>query len=243
MTDASAMSEAEYLANYDPTKFPPTAVTVDLALLTIRDGNLAVLLIQRGNHPHKDAWALPGGFVEPDEDLDDAARRELHEETGLNVVPWHVEQLRTYGAPDRDPRMRVVSVAYLAFTPIGTNPAAGSDAAAARWWTVDDLHDSDGPVLAFDHARIVDDAIERCRAKLEYTTLAATFLTEPFTLHELRKVYETVWGAELHHPNFARKVLAVPGFVEAVEERPGKGRASLYRKGAAMSVEPPMRRP
>lgn len=243
MTDTAEQSEAEFLANYDPTRFAPTAVTVDLALMTVRDGQLAVLLVKRGGHPYKGAWALPGGFVEPDEDLDDAARRELAEETGLDVDPWHVEQLRTYGDPYRDPRMRIVSVSYLAFLPTGTEPAAGSDAEDARWWTVDDLWDDDsGPHLAFDHDRIISDAVERCRAKLEYTTLAAAFLEEPFTLGDLRRVYEAVWGVKLHGSNFARKLTTADGYLEEASRRE-QGKSTLYRRGPATMMMPPLIRP
>ncbi len=242
MTRNRTKAEASFLATYDPSTFPPLAVAVDLALLTIRDGRLAVLLVQRADHPHQGRWALPGGFVRPSEDLDDAARRELREETGLDVAPWHVEQLRTYGAPGRDPRMRVVSVAYLVFMPVGTEPTAGSDAAAARFWAVDDIWSDDGPELAFDHQRILGDAVERIRAKLEYTTLAATFLGERFTLGELRRTYEAVWATSLHHPNFTRKVLAVDGFVRP-DGAVAKGKRVLYRRGDATAVMPPLMRP
>lgn len=235
-------SEAAFLTAYDPSAHPPLAVTVDLALLTIRAGRLAVVLVRRGGHPHRGRWALPGGFVHPDEDLDQAAGRELREETGLDVAPWHVEQLRTYGSPGRDPRMRVVSVAYLVFMPGGTEPTAGSDAAAARFWAVDDVWSDDGPELAFDHLDILGDAVERIRAKLEYTTLAASFLDEPFTLGELRRAYEAVWGASLHHPNFARKVLAVDDFVRP-DSDVAKGKQVLYRRGGARLVMPPLMRP
>ena len=234
-----------------PSRRPPVAVTVDVVLLTIRSGQLSALLVERAAQPFKGEWALPGGFVQPDEDLDAAAARELLEETGLETFAGHLEQLRTYGAPDRDPRMRVVSTAYVGFMPDLPTPAAGTDAAAARWWAVDDVADSTSTedervVLAFDHAQILSDGVERARAKLEYTPLAVSFTEEPFTLTELRRVYEAVWGRQLHVGNFRRKVLSTPGFVEPVgrKSRPADGGrpAELYRRGAATVLHPAMLR-
>ncbi|WP_344106559.1 NUDIX hydrolase [Myceligenerans crystallogenes] len=231
--------------NYDPSAYPPFAVTVDIVIATLRGGRMHVLLVERGADPYQGAWALPGGFVEPDEDADTAAKRELIEETGIGrSTPVHLEQLRTYSDPGRDPRMRVVSVAYVALAPDLPDPVAGSDAAVARWWAVDDV--VDGEIgLAFDHARILSDAVERIRAKLEYATVATSFLPRVFTLGELRAVYTEVWGEALDLQNFRRKVLAVPGFVEPVDEVrtgvPGP-RAQLYRAGDATEIVPPFRR-
>lgn len=237
--------EGRFLADYDPSAFPPVGLTVDVVVLTIRQGQLCVLLIRRGAHPSKGEWALPGGFVGPDEDLDDAALRELAEETGVDTAPWHLEQLRTYGAPDRDPRVRVVSVAYLGMMPDLPRPAAGTDAADARFWPVEDLESDDGPPLAFDHQRIVADAIERARSKLEYTSLATAFVEAPFTIADLRRVYEAVWGVPLHPANFRRKVLSAPGFVEPTgdERSTGRGWAELYRTGGGTVLHPAMLRP
>lgn len=228
---------------------PSIAVTVDVVLLTILEGRLSVLLVERDGAPFQGAWALPGGFVEADEDLDDAAARELAEETGLTASQGHLEQLRSYGAPGRDPRGRTVSVAYVGFLPNLPAPAAGSDAADARWWPVDDVAGATGPVLGFDHRQIVDDGVERARSKLEYTPLAASFTEEPFTMGELRRVYEAVWGVELHPSLFRRNVLSTVGFVEPVgAQRPadagsGGRAAELYRRGSAVVLHPAMLRP
>jgi len=232
-------AERAFLAGYDPAAFPPVAVTVDLVILTIRHGRLSVLLIRRGAHPYLGRWALPGGFVGERETLDAAARRELVEETGLDAGA-HLEQLGSYGDPDRDPRMRVVSVAYLALVADLPDPMAGTDAAEARFWPA-----TDPPGLAFDHDRILATAIDRARAKLEYTSLATTFLGEPFTIADLRRVYEAVWGVSLHPANFRRKVLSVPGLVVPTgQERPtGRGWAELYARGRTIHLYPPIPRP
>ncbi|MFI9587998.1 NUDIX hydrolase [Streptomyces sp. NPDC052236] len=240
------------MQGYDPGSFPAFAVTVDLAVFTVREGRLHVLLVERGEEPYKGAWALPGGFIRPRESAELAARRELAEETGLSretVADLHLEQLRTYSAPDRDPRMRVVSIAYTALLPDLPEPRGGGDAARARWAPLA----SAGRLLAagrlaFDHDTILSDAHHRIGAKLEYTCLATSFCPPEFTLGELQQVYETVWGVELDRPNFRRKVLATPGFVEAVEGPPrrtgGRGKpAALYRAGAASALHPPLMRP
>lgn len=227
---------------YDSDRHPRVAVTVDLVVLTLRDGELCVLLIERGEEPFRGALALPGGFVRPDETLDDAAARELAEETGMHDVPGHLEQLRSYGDPRRDPRMRVISVAYLALAPDLPEPAAGTDAAAAHWVPVER---ATREPLAFDHARILTDGIERARAKLEYTALGTAFCPPEFTVADLRGVYEAVWGRALDPRNFHRKVTSTPGLlVDTGRTRTeGRGRpAVLYRSGPAQALQPPFTR-
>jgi 8-oxo-dGTP diphosphatase len=250
--------DEEFLASYDPGDFPPAAVTVDVVALTIRDGALHVLLAQRGVPPFTGQWALPGGFVRPAEDLPVAAIRELAEEAGTQLGDrLHLEQLATYGTPGRDPRMRVMSVAYLAFAPELPEPLAGTDASSADWVAVDSLGLNEGSgqrpgttrKLAFDHAQIIADGLERARSKLEYTPLATSFVAEPFSISELRTVYETVWGEKLHAGNFHRKVLSVPGFVEGTGATAESGgprggpRARLYRRGDARLLHPALLRP
>jgi len=220
------------------------AVTVDLVVFTIRDDQLCALAIRRGIPPYRGRWALPGGFVQEDEGLLDAARRELTEETALDELPVHLEQLATFGEPKRDPRMRVVSVAYLAFGPDLPEPRAGTDAADARWRLVADLLSSSGR-LAFDHAQILTDGLERARAKLEYSPLATAFCAAEFTVAELRHVYEVVWGIGLDPRNFHRKVTGSPGFLVPTDKRTTRngGRpALLYRRGKATVLNPPISR-
>jgi 8-oxo-dGTP diphosphatase len=245
------LTEAEYLKSYDMRDFPSVAVTVDVVLLSIRQGRFSVLLVRRAGHPEKGKWALPGGFVRAVEDLEAAALRELAEESGMSSLPagMHLEQLRTYGTPGRDPRGRVVSVAYVALVPDLPAPRAGSDADLARFWPVAGLFRSGGPKLAFDHAKIIRDGIQRAQAKIEYSPLATAFLEEPFTLSELRAIYEEVWGVRQDPSNFRRKVLGLEGFVTPVGElaAPPKGSsggrpADLYRRDRAGPLWPPLRR-
>lgn len=244
-------ADPEPLAGYDPRAFPPFAVTVDLAVFSVRAGLLQVLLVRRGEPPFKGDWALPGGFVREEEGIKEAAARELAEETGLTNVPAHLEQLGTYGAPDRDPRMRIVSVAHVALLPDLPLPTAGGDASEARFWPVEDLavtgsNPPDAPSIAFDHAAIVADAVERVRSKLEYTTLATSFCVEPFSLADLRRIYLAAWGNAPDLANFRRKVLSTKGFVvpeHAATAAGSRGRPPLlYRRGAASQLYPPILR-
>ncbi|HEY4419702.1 MAG TPA: NUDIX domain-containing protein [Pseudonocardia sp.] len=212
------------------------AVAVDLVVLTVRDDRLCVLLVQRPAPPFLDEPALPGGFVRPHEDLLDAATRELMEETGLTVDHHHLEQLGSYAGPDRDPRGRVLTVGHLALLPGLAGPADGFGA----WHPVRDV----GP-LAFDHARILADGVERARAKLEYSTLATSFCPSEFTVSQLRRVYEAVWDTTIDPRNFQRKVTSTPGFLLPTGEkvRTGRGRpGQLFRRGDATALHPPMLR-
>lgn len=228
--------------DYDPRAYPPFAVTVDLVVLTIRGEDLTVLLVTRGQAPFRGRLALPGGFVRPGEGLGEAAARELAEEAGLAIGTVHLEQLASYGSPDRDPRMRVVTVAYLALAPGMPEPRPGTDAAAASWVPV---ATATTHALAFDHGQVLADGVERARAKLEYTPLAATFCPPRFTVAQLRRVYEIVWGTGLDPRNFHRKVTGTPGFVvPAGSSTAGeRGRpARLYAKGPAPYLHPPLLR-
>lgn len=232
------------MQGYDKHAYEPFAVTVDLAVLTVRDGALHVLLVERAQQPYAGHWALPGGFLLPDESAETAARRELAEETGLgDATGLRLEQLRAYSEPGRDPRMRVVSVAFTALLPDAPEPRGGGDAAQARWLPYDTA-----PPLAFDHGRILADARDRVGASLEHTLAATAFCSAVFTLGELQQVYEAVWGTTLDRPNFRRKVLATPGFVQpaagAARLTGGRGKpAALYRAGGATALHPPLLRP
>jgi 8-oxo-dGTP diphosphatase len=213
---------------YNPDAFEHPSVTVDVVALTPRDGTLCVLLVQRGIWPFEGMWALPGGFVRMDEDLQDAAHRELCEETGVGGAEF-LEQLYTFGRPGRDPRTRVISVAHYALLPAATaecRPEAGTDAAAVRWWPVEKL-----PDLAFDHRAIIDMALARLRAKLGYTSVAYALLPEEFTLTELQTTYEIILARPLDKRNFRKKMLGA-GILEATprQKRDGAHRpAQLYR--------------
>ena len=227
-----------------PDKF---LVAADLVVLTVLDDQLQALTIERAAAPHKGCRALPGGFVRANESLLDTAERELAEETGLTELRVHLEQLGTYGDPDRDPR-RVISVAYLALVPDAPTPQAGSDAASASWLPVSSPIATSDPSdqLAFDHHTILTDGVERARAKIEYSSLATAFCRPEFTIGELRNVYEAVWATELDPRNFHRKVSKTQDFVVATGStttRQGGRPAKLYRRGSAENLHPPMLRP
>ncbi|MFD9478336.1 NUDIX domain-containing protein [Streptomyces nojiriensis] len=219
-------------------------VTVDLAIFTLRGARLMVLLIDRGLEPFLGRPALPGGYVQKGETLREGALRELWEEAGIDGSLLHLEQLGAYGDPGRDPRGRVVTVAYLALGPDLPVPVGGTDAEHAYWASVEEL-DRDGTRLAFDHSEILAEALEEVRRKLEYTPVATVFCATEFTLSELRTVYEVVWGQPLDPSNFRRKVLGTAGFVEPAggQRMPSTGRpAALYRRGGAWMLSPPLLR-
>ncbi|MGS2588562.1 NUDIX hydrolase [Streptomyces hebeiensis] len=224
----------------------PVLLTVDLVILTLREGRLCVLLVERGEDPFQGMLALPGGFLNhAGEEILDAAHRELSEETALTAGWVHLEQLATYGDAGRDPRGRVVSVAHLAIAPGLPEPIAGTDAMDAAWVPSEAVLSGEVE-LAFDHLRIVTDGIERARTKLEFSALATAFCGELFTIAELQQVYEAVWGAELDTRNFYRKVQAIKGFIipagsgrKATGGRP----ARLYKAGPNAVLSPPLIRP
>ncbi len=237
--------ERAFLKRYDPRAFPPFGVTVDVVLLTVREGVLSVLLVERQTHPFRGRLALPGGFVQPDEDLEAAAVRRLEAETGVRRDAAHMEQLGAFGHPRRDPRMRVVSVPYLVFAPDLPAPTPGTGASWVAWVPVRAV-ESDR--LAFDHAQVLATGVERARAKLEYSPVATAFCGAQFTVADLRRVYEAVWGVPLDPRNFHRKTTGTPGFLVPVGRDsapgPGGGRpAALFTRGDATSLHPAMLRP
>jgi len=219
-------------------EYPRPALTVDIVIFTLRDNLLQVLLIRRLNQPFAGCWALPGGFVEEWESLEQAATRELEEETGIQNV--YLEQLYTYGDPERDPRGRVVTVAYYALIPAGAlvRSEGGSDSSQARWFPINEL-----PELAFDHAEIVTYALRRLRYKLEYSAVGFELLPGEFTLTEIQHTYEIILGEALDKRNFRRRLLD-SGIIEPTQEkRGGEGRpARLYRYRADAVAEIKARR-
>ena len=205
--------------------YPRPALTVDIVIFSVREGNLQVLLVCRGEEPFREMWALPGGFVRLDESLEEAAARELREETGIQEA--YLEQLYTYGDLSRDPRGRVVTVAYFALIaadkPICSE--GGTDATKASWFSINQL-----PALAFDHAEIVSNALRRLRYKLEYTAVGFELLPEEFTLTEIQSTYEIILGVKLDKRNFRRRILEANVIEGTSHMRTGEGRpARLYQ--------------
>ena len=235
---------------YDSSGFPPFAVTVDIVILTMAEGLLQALLVRRGEAPFEGMWATPGGFKRPDETLDAAARRELSEETGVDV-PSLLTQFGAYGDPGRDPRMNVVTVAYLAVLRDVGAIVAGTDAAHAALVPASEILEQ-RIELAFDHLRIVRDAVERVRVELEVSGIATAFVGETFTMAELRAVYEAIWGVQLDAANFRRSLVGEGargegGWVIPTGRtaRPGRGGgrpAELYRAGRAWQHGTPIQR-
>jgi 8-oxo-dGTP diphosphatase len=231
--------------NYDPSRFPAFAVTVDVVILTMSEGRLHVLLVRRGVEPFEGMWAIPGGFKRPAETLDEAAKRELTEETGVDGASL-LTQFGAYGDPARDPRMNVVTVAYLAVLRDVGAVVAGTDSADAVLVAVSDALDGKTE-LAFDHARIVRDAVERVRVDLELRGIATAFVGPVFTLAELRAVYEAVWGVQLDAANFRRSLVTEDGWVVPTGRRARPGAtggkpAELYRAGRMWRYRSPIRR-
>ena len=231
---------------YDPSQFPPFAVTVDVVILTMSEDRLHVLLVRRGVAPYQGMWAFPGGFKRPNETLDEAAARELREETSVEgATP--LTQFGAYGDPGRDPRMNVVTVAYLAVLPNVTGVVAGTDAAQASLVPVSDALEGELE-LAFDHERILRDAVERVRVDLELRGIATAFVGPTFTLGELRSVYEAVWGVHLDGANFRRSLLSEGGWVIPTGRRARPGAsggkpAELFRAGQMWQQGGPIRYP
>jgi 8-oxo-dGTP diphosphatase len=220
---------------YLPRNLERPGVTVDVVIFSLREKDLKVLLVRRGQPPFAGRWAIPGGFVRLDESLDDAARRELEEETGVRDV--YLEQLYTFGEPKRDPRGRVITVAYVALVPEDVTARAGDDAAAVAWHSVLHL-----PPLAFDHAEIIRYAHRRLRYKLEYTAVGFELLPNEFTLSELQAAYEIVLGEKLDKRNFRRRLDEAGILVETNRYREGEGqgrpaRLYRYRKNAVTEVK------
>ena len=226
-SSSSSKEEAQFLARYRPGDFPRPSVTVDIVVLTVVDAELRVLLVKRREHPFKDRWALPGGFVrvgdghkDRGEDLDAAAARELEEETGLSPSMVLLDQLHAFGDADRDPRMRVITVAYYALVRPDLVPLvrAGGDVSAASWFCARAL---DPKELAFDHADIVAMALARVATRIDESAIAANLVPQTFTIPELRHVHEILTGAPQDPGNFRRRFnrLLEDG---VVEQAPGK---------------------
>lgn len=213
------------MENYNLNEYQCPSVTVDILVFTIEASELKVLLIKRGIEPFKDEWALPGGFIKMDESLEAAALRELSQETGVKNV--YLEQLYTFGSPERDPRTRVITVAYFALVP---NPKldlkASSDAKDVSWYPIKKL-----PKLAFDHKKIIDYANNRLKSKIEYSNIVYGLLPPKFRLSELQKVYEVILSKKMDKRNFRKWILSL-GLLESTGEKDVDGAhrpAELYK--------------
>jgi 8-oxo-dGTP diphosphatase len=236
--------ERDFLRAYDPSAFDRPSVAVDAVVLTVEQQVLRVVLVQRTQHPYKGCWALPGGFVGIEEGLEEAVRRNLLRKAGLSLD--HLEQLYTFGAPGRDPRLRVITVAWLAVVRAGRLPPEmlpgvllaelrvdweGEQGGPASAW-----HQGEALPIAFDHDLILGTAVQRVRGKLSWTELAFAFLPEQFTLRELRLVYETLLGRPLNKDSFRRTVLSRHGLVDT-----GQRQADVGHRPAALYTLSPRR--
>lgn len=216
-----------------PSQAAQVGLAVDVVAFAMQAGELQVLLVQRGTLPHAQDWALPGGFVQPGEELHEAALRELRTETTVTLEPRHLEQFYTFGEVDRDPRGRIVSVAHLAVLPHGAAKVApGGHIVGAAWHSA-----HQPPALAFDHHQILERALSRLQLRLEYANLALEFLPDTFTLPELQVVYEAIGNRKLDKRNFRKRLLAQGILTPSGERRSGVGRpAQLYRKAKNVRV-------
>ena len=226
---------ADLPENYDPNQFERPSVTVDVVIFSLVEDELKVLLIKRLAPPFANMWAIPGSFVQIDESLEETAVRALADETGVEDV--YTEQLYTFGKQGRDPRTRVITVAYFALVPHDAiHHKAGRDASETGWFTILQL-----PPLAFDHAEIIDYAHTRLRYKLEYSSVGFQLLPDVFTLTELQQAYEIILGEQLDKRNFRRKILAAEILEETGEkQKEGEGRPAMlyrYREDAVAEVK------
>lgn len=231
---ARKTAEGKYLkddvSNYNSEAYEKPSVTVDMCICSIIDSDLKVLLIKRKHPPYRDYWAIPGGFVDlpKKETLEQTASRELREETGLKDI--YIEQLKTYGDPDRDPRMRIITVAYFALVPYNflknQNIKADDDAGDVGWFSLRELPEK----LGFDHRKILDDLLTRLIGKISYTDIAFNLLPLKFTWSELQRVYEIILGRSLLAPNFRRKIRSIYNFKELTRRKIKKGRPPVYLK-------------
>lgn len=219
---------------YDPSQYERPSVTVDVVIFSLVEEELKVLLVKRQAAPFSGVWAIPGAFVGIDESLEDAATRALAEETGVNDV--YTEQLYTFGQPQRDPRMRVITVAYFALVPFESVGQAPGREADTHWFSITEV-----PPLAFDHEEILEYALTRLRYKLEYTSVGFQLLPDVFTLTELQKAYEIILGEKLDKRNFRRKILSAEILEETGKKRKeGEGRPAMlyrYREDAVAEVK------
>lgn len=216
-----------------PSDYRRPAIATNVVIFTLRDEELKLLLVRRGNPPFKGVWGLPGGLVGEDEDLEASAMRKLEEGTGVSGV--FLEQLYTFGTPDRDPRERVVAVAYYALVPsdrLQLRAARGAEGVA--WFGLNEI-----PTLAFDHAQMVTEAHQRLASKLAYSTIALQFMPEKFTLSDLQNVYEIILDEQLDKRNFRKRILAMDQVRETEEwRRSGNHRpARLYRANNPNEVQ------